>query len=246
MHFQWTDLVVAVIMLISGLLALARGFTREVLSLIAWGVAGLAGLASALNPQIVAAAQQYIPQEIAAKIAVGAGVFLVVLIIMSLISIKISDWVLDAPVGPFDRTLGFAYGLVRGLLLVVIAYFFYDLFVPRDKQDEVVRTARFLPIVQSVRNTAVSMLPAQIQERIQNMTSIESGPPSAATQPSQAEPGEEDQGSGYRDTQRNAIDQMIESTQGAPAAPANPQPAPPQQQQQQQQDQPNFGGQEGN
>ena len=52
MHFQWTDLVVAAIMLISGLLALARGFTREVLSLIAWGVAGLAGLASALNPQI--------------------------------------------------------------------------------------------------------------------------------------------------------------------------------------------------
>ena len=242
MHFQWTDLVVAAIMLISGLLALARGLTREVLSLIAWGVAGLAGLASALNPQIVAAAQQYIPQEIAAKIAVGAGVFLVVLIIMSLISIKISDWVLDAPVGPFDRTLGFAYGLVRGLLLVVIAYFFYDLFVPRDKQDEVVRTARFLPIVQSVRNTAVSMLPAQIQERIQNMTSIESGPPSAATQPSPAEPGEEDQGSGYRDTQRNAIDQMIESTQGAPTtAPANPAPAPAPGQT----DQPNFGGQEG-
>ena len=86
------------------------------------------------------------------------------------------------------------------------------------------------------------MLPAQIQERIQNMTSIESGPPSAATQPSPAEPGEEDQGSGYRDTQRNAIDQMIESTQGAPTtAPANPAPAPapgPT-------DQPNFGGQEG-
>ena len=53
MKFQWTDLVVLAIMLISGLLALARGFTREVLSLIAWGVA-IAGLASALNPQIVA------------------------------------------------------------------------------------------------------------------------------------------------------------------------------------------------
>ena len=46
MQFQWTDLVVLAIMLISGLLALARGFTREVLSLIAWGVAALAGLAS--------------------------------------------------------------------------------------------------------------------------------------------------------------------------------------------------------
>ena len=54
------------------------------------------------------------------------------------------------------------------------------------------------------------------------------GPPSAATQTSPAEPGEEDQGSGYGNTQRNAIDQMIESTQGAPPrtnpAPANPAP----------------------
>jgi hypothetical protein len=71
------------------------------------------------------------------------------------------------------------------------------------------------------------------------MTSIESGPPSAATQPAPGEPGEEDQGSGSGNTQRNAIDQMIESTQGAPPAPANPAPPPSGQE-------PNFGGQEGN
>ena len=72
------------------------------------------------------------------------------------------------------------------------------------------------------------------------MISIESGPPAAATQPPQGESGEEDQGSGYGNTQRNAIDQMIESTQGAPPpAPANPAPPAPGQE-------PNFGGQEGN
>ena len=140
MQFQCLDLVVVAIMLISGLLALARGFTREVLSLIAWGVAGLAGLASALNPQIVAAAQQYIPQEIAAKIAVGAGVFLVVA------DHHVADQHQDLRLGarcagrrPSTARSVFVYGLARGLLLVVIAYFFYDLFVPRDKQDEAVQ-----------------------------------------------------------------------------------------------------------
>jgi membrane protein required for colicin V production len=235
MHFQWTDLVVAAIMLIP-VCSPGRGLTREVLSLIAGASPGL--LAGQRPQSADRSRRPAIPQRSPPRSRSAPA--------SSVADHHVVDQhqdlrLLDARSAPSPHA-GFAYGLVRGLLLVVIAYFFYDLFVPRDKQDEVVRTARFLPIVQSVRNTAVSMLPAQIQERIQNMTSIESGPPSAATQPSPAEPGEEDQGSGYRDTQRNAIDQMIESTQGAPTtAPANPAPAPapgPT-------DQPNFGGQEG-
>ena len=34
------DFILLAIMLVSGLLALMRGFTREVLSLVAWGAAG--------------------------------------------------------------------------------------------------------------------------------------------------------------------------------------------------------------
>ena len=64
------------------------------------------------------------------------------------------------------------------------------------------------------------MLPMQIQERIQNMTSIEVGPPAAAANAA-GRVGEEDQGSGYGNTQRNAIDQMIEHVGRAAAGSAN-------------------------
>ena len=88
-------------MLISGLLALMRGFTREVLSLVAWGVAAVARPIFAIKPQSSAdLAKQYVDQEILAKIAVGAGVFLIVLIIVSLISVKISDSVVDRRPAP--------------------------------------------------------------------------------------------------------------------------------------------------
>ena len=89
MPFQLLDLILIGIMIISGLLALMRGFTREVLSLVAWGVAALAALGSILSPELLGIAQQYLQPEIVAKIALAGGVFLIVLIIMSLISVRI-------------------------------------------------------------------------------------------------------------------------------------------------------------
>ena len=42
MSLHLLDFILLGIMLISGLLALMRGFTREVLSLVAWGAAAVA------------------------------------------------------------------------------------------------------------------------------------------------------------------------------------------------------------
>ena len=50
-----------------------------------------------------------------------AVVFITSLIIFSLLTANISERVLDSRVGAIDRTLGFVYGIVRGLILVVIA-----------------------------------------------------------------------------------------------------------------------------
>jgi membrane protein required for colicin V production len=235
MGFHWTDFLLIGIMLVSGLLALSRGFTREVLSLISWGAAGLAGLLAAVTPQAVALAMPYLHSEIVAKAAVGVGVFLITLIILSLISVKISDWVLDAPTGPFDRTLGFFYGVARGLLLVVIAYFFYDMFVQRDRQDQAVREARLLPVVQSVRDTAVAMLPAPIQERIAAMTSVDNTPTTATPKMGvEGMPEETEQTGG--ETPKSAPE--IPAAGAPAAAPVQPQGTTT--------NQPAFGGQSGN
>ena len=99
MPFQILDVALAAIMIISGLLALMRGFTREVLSLLAWAAAGLAAWWAITTPEIVAIAKPYIQQEKVAVIATGGVVFLIVLIIMSLISVRIGDLVLDSAAG---------------------------------------------------------------------------------------------------------------------------------------------------
>jgi membrane protein required for colicin V production len=56
-------------------------------------------------------------------------------LVISIITVRISDMILDSRVGALDRTLGFLFGLGRGFLIVVIAYTFFDWFVPAKKPD---------------------------------------------------------------------------------------------------------------
>ena len=70
------------------------------------------------------------------------GVFLVTLLIVSVITVRISDMILDSRIGALDRTLGFLFGLGRGLVIVVVAFVFFAWLVPAGKQPEGVRNAK--------------------------------------------------------------------------------------------------------
>ena len=145
MPFSWLDIILAAIMLISGFLAMLRGLTREVLSILSWAVAALATLY--FFPKYQAEARVYIEPALLADAVLAGSIFLVVLIIVSLITVRISDGVLDSRIGALDRTLGFVFGLARGLVLVVIAYLFFTWLVPEDTQPQWIRDARSLPIL---------------------------------------------------------------------------------------------------
>ena len=58
------------------------------------------------------------------------GVFLITLLIVSIITVRISDMILDSRIGALDRTLGFLFGLGRGLIIVVVAFLFFAWLVP--------------------------------------------------------------------------------------------------------------------
>lgn len=240
MPFQLLDLILAGIMIISGLLALMRGFTREVLSLIAWGAAAVGAYFAIRSPELLGFAGQYLQPEIVAKIAVGGGIFLVVLIIVSLISVKLSDVVVDSAAGAFDRTLGFFYGLARGLVLVVIAYLFYGWLIPIERQEDWVKNARTLPVIQSVGEVILSLVPPDIAETLTNSSILSNQNPPATQQPPAAQSGGGETTAptdeeGYKKNESQGLDQLIQGTQGGQQQQNSPPPD--------NQEQPDFGGQ---
>lgn len=202
MPFSWLDIILAAIMLISGFLAMLRGLTREVLSILSWAVAAVATLY--FFPKYQAEARTYIEPNLLADAVLAGGIFLVVLIIVSLITVRISDGVLDSRVGALDRTLGFIFGLARGLVLVVIAYLFFTWLVPEETQPEWIRTARSLPILKQTGEGIVSLLPEDPASAIPGIQPEEATPPPAgspAPPPEQSTPAP-DQKSGLDNGRR--------------------------------------------
>lgn len=128
------DLIVMGIVLISALLAAVRGFTREVLAIGSWIAAAAA--AYALHPALLPYARDYIPNANLALAAAIAAVFLGTLVIVSFITVKLSDMILDSKIGALDRTLGFLFGAARGLLIAVIAFVFFDKLVGEKQQPD--------------------------------------------------------------------------------------------------------------
>ena len=164
----YLDAAVLAIALISGLLAMYRGFTRELLSISSW-IAALAAAVYFVFYQKSTAeqiAQQFQAPVAVAQIVVGGIIFLIVLIIVHLVTSRLSDTILDSRVGMIDRVLGFVFGVVRGFVLIVIPYMFYEAFFPDPRQQlEWVREAKSLPYIKSTgngfRNILVRYIPSQ-------------------------------------------------------------------------------------
>ena len=177
------DVILLVVMLISALLAMVRGFMREVLSIASWAAAALLTLYS--YPRLKPIVLQYFSNDIAASAVTIAGVFLGTLLIVSIVTIKISDMILDSRVGALDRTLGFVFGLGRGLVIVVVAYVFFAWLVPDRSQPEWVKSAKSLVVLKKTGDTLMSMLPddpeSTILKRLKRNKPEDQDPPETPT-----------------------------------------------------------------
>src|SRR5215472_8504581 len=151
------DVILIGVMLISAILAIIRGFMREVLSIAAWAIAALVTLYS--YSKLLPLAKGYVNNDIIAAVAVVAGTFLLTLMLVSVVTVRFSDMVLDSRVGALDRTLGFLFGLARGLLIVVVAFLFFVWLVPAKTQPSWVANAKSKVVLQSTGDWLMSMLP---------------------------------------------------------------------------------------
>jgi membrane protein required for colicin V production len=96
------------------------------------------------------------------------SVFLLTLLVVSVFTIRISDMVLDSRVGALDRTLGFLFGLARGLIIVVIAFQFFIWLVPDRSQPQWVKGAKSKVVLAGTGQWLMSMLPDDPESTILN------------------------------------------------------------------------------
>lgn len=159
--FTIIDGAVALVIVVSALLAYARGFVREAMAIAGWIAAAI--LAFLFAPQVeplmaeIPVAGEFIADSCELSIiAAFAAVFALALIVVSFFTPLFSSLVQRSMLGGVDQGAGFFFGVLRGILLVAIAFFLYD----------VVMTGQSFAMVDDSRSAAVfQRMTGQIEDR---------------------------------------------------------------------------------
>ncbi|AGF74333.1 colicin V production protein [Bartonella australis AUST/NH1] len=164
------DGIVAAIILFSAFLAMLRGFSREVLSLISWAVSAAATLF--LFKPVLPFFEQYLSNKMIALITTLITIFVIVLIITSVITMKISDFVIDSRIGMFDRIIGFIFGMLRGLLIMVVSMLLVNALIKPEQQADWLKNAKTKPMLDSLGQKILEILPKDLDYALEKAESI--------------------------------------------------------------------------
>lgn len=157
------DFAIIGVIALSAVFAFARGFVREALSIVAWVGAALItlyGFAYAYGAII-----RFVTTPLLADLIAGAGLFVVSLIVLTILTGSVARFVNSSALSPIDRTLGLIFGLARGLVLVSLAYLVVDISLPANDRPGWIKEAkseRFLAKGAEMLRTA---LPESLQVR---------------------------------------------------------------------------------
>lgn len=177
------DVGIGLLVFISAILATARGLTREVLSLGTWAGSALFAIWMwQAHPEI---AQQYIADETVSSVATVLVSFIVSLIVLHLITIRVADFVVDSKIGPLDRTLGFVFGGLRGVLIGVVFAIFIQ-FLGTSVPNEWISESRTLPALSSLGDSLVEALPDNLESQVNDILQRDNSGGSGADTPTDA------------------------------------------------------------
>lgn len=223
------DGIVIAVLVISSVLALLRGFTNEVLSILAWVVGALAALW--FFPYATPVFRGFISPDWLAAVAAAIAIFIAGYLLVAALTVRWADHLLalHEQAAALDRTLGFLFGLARGLLIVTVAYLFFAWLVPNPAdQPDWIRQARLRPLVESSAATLFTLAPMSeprsgaaprregAPRAPQNTPAQPAQTPPAANLPSGADvKSDADTGKdpGYNTSERRGLDRLFESTE---------------------------------
>lgn len=150
MDLTLIDGVVAIVIILSALLAYSRGFVREALAIGGWIVATFVAFifADKVTPLVrqIPVVGEFIGDSCELSvIAAFAAVFAVVLVIASIFTPLFSSLIQRSVLGGLDQGLGFLFGALRGILLVAVAFFVYQT-VLQSQNIEMVENSRAIAV----------------------------------------------------------------------------------------------------
>lgn len=114
------DYILIIVVALAAIGGFTRGFVQEVLSLAAWGLAIMA--IRYLHTPLTDTLGTYIGEGTTTAILAFALLLLIPYAAMRVIANNVGKASRNSVLGPVDRVLGFGFGAIKGLIILVIAF----------------------------------------------------------------------------------------------------------------------------
>ncbi|MBL4627260.1 MAG: CvpA family protein [Roseicyclus sp.] len=164
--FTIFDGVVGGVIVISAILAYARGFIREVMSILGWIAAAFVAFIFAPNALPLISEIPFLGDLIGESRELGilasfSIVFVIALVVVSLFTPLFSSVVQRSALGGLDAGLGFLFGVARGVLLVVVALIAYDRIVG-DEPIAAISDSRSAAVFSNMQDRVEAQIPTDV------------------------------------------------------------------------------------
>ena len=153
------DILIVIILLVSGAVSFFRGFIKEVLTI--FGLGGAAAGAFIFGHKLTPLFEDWlvnpddedfryfkvIPDDVLAVVAAYGTLFVLIFIALAILSHFLSKGAEAMGLGPVDRSLGAVFGILRGFLIVGVIYFSFSIFMEEGEFPEFVEDSKMIPVV---------------------------------------------------------------------------------------------------
>jgi membrane protein required for colicin V production len=156
----WADWFLLAALVVSILIGVIRGFTREILGLVSWIVAIVAALL--LAPSAVGWLEHHVSTPSLRVASAYALVFFVALVLGAIVTSVVSMLVRKSALSGFDRMVGGGFGLIRGVLVAVVVVWLVGLTPAR--QDPWWQESMFIPRIEWLAEGFRSLMPEKWQK----------------------------------------------------------------------------------
>ena len=164
------DALVLATVFISIIVSVARGFLRDMLSIVVWISAIALGYFGSAN--LTPFLSKYMPHIAWLNWAVGGAITIIGLFIGSIINGYFVKLFKMASPSILDRSCGFLFGFVRGIFLVSLAYISIQAFLAKESTPYWFKESKLKFLLQNGGNMIIYLMPAQIDKDLGKMGSL--------------------------------------------------------------------------
>ena len=153
------DIFIAVVLLTSAILSFYRGFISEMLGIGSWIVAGIVGFF--MMPYLEPFFLKYVHRPLFANLIALTVVVIITLVVLTIACSKITGKVRKSILNRLDHFLGFIFGAVRGIIILVLIYFLIMILAPK-RLEEMQKKSKTFPYLERVTESIKEHLPESL------------------------------------------------------------------------------------